>query len=354
VNDHSHQLPFGVTLLAGRVRDPAVGLDEVRDAERLGFNRVWLSERYDLKEAAVLCGAFAAVTDRIGIGTALVVDSVRHPLMCAAFGATMQATFGDRFTLGLSRGVRSHLEPQGFTYSTAARLEAYTETLRGLWRGELVSYEDHELRFADRLEGPAPRLVYGTFANERGAALAARAFDGVLLVPFMTVEAVERAVGRLRAACERVGRDPATLRVSHYIVTAPDFAADEELAVVNARAVTYLQIPGFGDHIVGGNGWDRARLRALREHPAFTGARGGIADHAFHREQLLEIAAGLPREWMRDGAAIGSPAACCATLRAFLAAGVDEIVFQGSTPLQNAALLETWRTAQFDRERTAA
>ena len=127
-------LPFGVTMLPGRVKDPAEGLQQARDAERLGFNRLWVSERYDLKEAAVLCGAFAAVTERIGIGTALVVDSVRHPLMGAAFGATMQSTFGDRFAMGLSRGVRSHLEPQGFAFSSPQQFEDYAHTLRALWR----------------------------------------------------------------------------------------------------------------------------------------------------------------------------------------------------------------------------
>ena len=326
-------LPFGVTLLAGRIRDPARGLQQARDAERIGFNRVWISERYDLKEAAVLCGAFAAVTERIGVGTALVVDSVRHPLMAASFGATMQATFGDRFTLGMSRGVREHLEPQGFSFSSEAQFEEHAATLKRLWAGE----RDGGLEFVDKLEGPAPKLVYGSFANRRAARLAARAFDGVLLVPFMTVDAVRGAVDRLREACEQEGRDPATLEVSHYIVTAPDFSTDEELAVVNARFVTYLQLTGLGDLIADANGWDRAPIEALR-------ARfDGVTDHGFHRDELLDAAAALPREWITAGAAVGTAEQCCDALEAFFDAGVDDIVFHGSSPAENEGLAAAWR-----------
>jgi probable F420-dependent oxidoreductase len=327
-------LPFGVTLLAGRIKDPAAGLQQVRDAERVGFNRAWLSERYDLKEAAVLCGAFAAVTERIGVGTALVVDAVRHPLMTAAFGATMQATFGDRFALGISRGVRTHLEPLGFSFSSERAFEGYVRTLRALWAGERVG----GLRFLDPLTAPAPALVYGSFANRRGACLAARAFDRVLLVPFMTVEAVRAAVQRLRIACEEIDRDPDTLKVSHYIVTAPDFAEAEELTVVNARAVTYLQIPGLGDRILEANGWDHGPVEQLARQLG-----DGIADQRFHREQLLEVGAALPREWIRRGAAIGTAEACCKTLESFFDAGVDDIVFHGSTPAQNEGLGRAWR-----------
>ena len=327
-------LPFGVTLLAGRISDPAAGVEQARDAEQIGFNRVWLSERYDLKEAAVLCGAFAAVTDRIGVGTALVVDAVRHPLMTAAFGATMQATFGDRFALGISRGVKTHLEPLGFSFSSERGFEAYARKLRSLWAGETVG----ELRFLDPLTQPPPELVYGSFANRRGAQLAARVFDRVLLVPFMTVDAVRAAVQRLRAACEEIDRNPETLKVSHYIVTAPDFEEREELAVVNARALTYLQMPGLGDRIIDANGWNHAPIERLARQLG-----DGIADQRFHREQLLEIASSLPREWMHSGAAIGTAEACCQTLQSFFDAGVDDIVFHGSTPAQNDGLGRAWR-----------
>ena len=55
--------------LAGHVDDPRVLLDEVRDAERIGLGSVFLSERFNVKEAATLTGAAAAVSEEVGIAT---------------------------------------------------------------------------------------------------------------------------------------------------------------------------------------------------------------------------------------------------------------------------------------------
>ena len=49
--------------LAGHVDDPRVLLDEVRDAERIGLGSVFLSERFNVKEAATLCGAADSSTN---------------------------------------------------------------------------------------------------------------------------------------------------------------------------------------------------------------------------------------------------------------------------------------------------
>ena len=45
---------------------PAEGIQDGVDAERLGFRRVWLSERYDIKAADVLLSGIAARTERSG------------------------------------------------------------------------------------------------------------------------------------------------------------------------------------------------------------------------------------------------------------------------------------------------
>ena len=104
---------IGIFLTAGRVRDPSVALTEAQDAERLGIGRVWLAERYDLKEAGALLGGVAARTSRLGIGTATVATGSRHPLLTAALAATMQAMYGGRFTLGLGRSSNDFLRGRG-------------------------------------------------------------------------------------------------------------------------------------------------------------------------------------------------------------------------------------------------
>jgi len=91
--------PLSIYILPGRVDDPARGIQEAIEAERLGFDRIWLAERYDLKEAGAVLGATAAVTNRIGLATGLVIDACRTPLMTAAMGATLQALSDGRFTV---------------------------------------------------------------------------------------------------------------------------------------------------------------------------------------------------------------------------------------------------------------
>src|SRR5690349_9769654 len=95
---------LSITLLAGRVPSAAPGLQQACDAERLGFKRVWVPERYTNKDAGVLLGAMGARTSRIGLATGPLSIGARPPIVTAALGATLQSVFGPRFTLGVGRG----------------------------------------------------------------------------------------------------------------------------------------------------------------------------------------------------------------------------------------------------------
>jgi hypothetical protein len=68
-----------------------------------------------------------------------------------------------------------------------------------------------------------------------------------------------------------------------------------------------------------------------------------MADVAFHRIELLEPARLIPDEWMQQTSALGSVPNCVAKLQQFRDAGADEIATYGSTPGQNAELIDAWR-----------
>lgn len=328
-------------------RTPAQGVEDGVEAERLGFHRVFLSERWNLKEAGVLLGAVGGRTTRIGLGTGLISPARRHVLHTAAIGATMQATFGPRFVLGLGRGDHSYLRSEGLRTASYAGLRDYVDILRRLWRGETVTYDGpaghHEgIKLGDAYDGPPPEVWFGTFALPVAARTVAAAFDGVLLPPVMTPDATRAAVARLREACEGTGRDPATLRICQCVITAPDLDDEEMRAVAHARAVTYLQAPEFGDALVRANRWDHRPVERLRAHPMFRG-QATIADVNFHRTELAEPARLVPDGWMHEAGALGSLGECIASLQRFRDAGADELATYGSTPGQNAALLSAWR-----------
>ena len=83
-------------------------------------------------------------------------------------------------------------------------------------------------------------------------------------------------------------------------------------------------------------------IHKLRAHRQLA-ANEKVADRLFHRHQLLEPAKLIPDEYMIDTCAIGSVDECVKSLQKFRDAGADEIATYGSTPAQNAKLIEAWR-----------
>ena len=120
-------------------RTPAQGVQDGVDAERIGFRRVFLSERWNLKEAAVILGAIGGRTERIEVASGIITAAARNPLHMAGMAATFQATFGARFLLGIGRGNPGWLSGAGLEMTTYRQLTDYVDILRRLWRGECVS-----------------------------------------------------------------------------------------------------------------------------------------------------------------------------------------------------------------------
>jgi probable F420-dependent oxidoreductase len=327
-------------------RTPAQGIEDGVDAERIGFARVFLSERWDIKEAGVILSGIAARTDRIEVGTGMICPTTRHPWQTAAFAATMQACYGPRFVLGLGRGDNAIFRDMGLKMSSYLELGDYVDIVRRLWRGETVSYDGPvgtfpALAFSETLPGPPPPIWFGTFARARGAAALASSFDGVMLPPLITPEATSRAVQRIREACERIDRDPSTIRISQAVITAPDLDEIETRSLAHGRAVGYLQYPGYGEILVEENGWDMDLVERMRAHKLLS-TQDKIADRVYHRHELLGPAELLPDEWMADTCALGSVDDCVRSLQRFRDAGADEVATYGSTPRQNERLAGAW------------
>ena len=349
---------FSSFIIAGRVknqpsadsetaaRTPAQGVQDGIDAEALGFHRIFLSERWNMKEAAVILSAIGARTSRVHLGTGLISAASRHPLHAAAFGATMHAIHGPRFVLGLGRGDNGVLKGTGLRAYGFDAFADYVDIIRRLWRGETVKYEGpagvyEGLALGDMPEGPPPKIWFGSFGLPLGAKVAAKCFDGVLLIPNMTPQATSEAVQRIRTECETIGRDPRSIRIAQCVITAPELSDLETRQLAHARAVTYLQAPGYGEALVKLNHWDPAIHQQLLEHRQFK-STGPIADAMFHRSELMEPAKLVPDAWMNESCALGSVDECVKQLQRFRDAGADEIVTYGSTPMQNAKLIKAW------------
>lgn len=341
-SDGRRELALGAYALPGRVPDPVPGIAQAVEAERLGLNTLWLSERWGTKDFGVLAGAFGQVTSRINIAAGVTHLQSRHPAMLASMAMTAQALSGGRIILGVGRSVDGMWDAVGLPRSTNRLIIDSVEIFRSLCRGEKVRYEGPagkypSTRLNDVPDVPVPPLVFAAL-GPKGLALAGQHFDGVLLHPFLTPAAVSRSAAIVRSAAESAGRNPADVRIYATVVVASGLAPDEEAAVVGGRAVTYYQIPGFGEQLARVNEWDVGALDELRNHPQLVGVKGA-ADSVRTRTQLVEAASAIPPHWISGAAALGSPTECRAIFERYRDAGADELVLHGSTPDQLSAVV---------------
>ncbi len=326
---------FGTYILPGRVGDPRRGIEEAQEAERIGLGAVWISERFALKEPAVLAGAVSEATKRIRINGTMYATT-RHPIVTASVANMMQAMSGDRFGLMFARAVPAYMKMLGAPAITMERLADVISIVRRLWAGETVSYDGilgsfPNLKLTDRHEGPPPPIIF-TAMGPKSLEFAGAHCDGVLLHPFVSPTGVANSIALVRKGAEQAGRDPASVRIYHNIIVAPDLPKDEEEAVVGGRAITYFELPGFGDLIVEINGWDKSVLDAIRAHPKIACLNGKPADQAYTRQELVDVSRLIPQHWLDEGAAVGTAAQCADKLMDFLDAGADEILLHGSAP----------------------
>ena len=135
-----HELGFYT--LAGHSDSPRDLVGEVQRAEALGLGAAFVSERFNLKDAATLSGAAGAVSESIGIATGATNHNTRHPLITATMATTMHRLTGGRFALGLGRGFDPLFEAIGLRPITSVQLEDMAGILRRLWRGDMILGHD--------------------------------------------------------------------------------------------------------------------------------------------------------------------------------------------------------------------
>ena len=113
----------------------------VSHAERLGYERAWVYDSPalfgDVWMALARC---ADSTSRIGLGPAVLVPSLRHPMVNAAAIATLEQLAAGRVTVALGTGFtgRHVLGQRPMTWTATER---YLNQLTGLLRGEVVEVD---------------------------------------------------------------------------------------------------------------------------------------------------------------------------------------------------------------------
>ena len=337
---------LGCYLLAGQPRTARDIVTEVGDAERLGLGTAFISERYNKKEAAVLCGAAGAASDSIEICTAATNHNTRHPMVTAGMARTMQDLTGGRFTLGIGRGIAMLQGAYGIPKITTAQMEDFAGLMRRLFRGETIIGHDGPagrfpvLHLDGSLDEHLPMCL--TAFGPETLKLGGRCFDKVVLHTYFTDETTRRCVEAVKSSAESAGRDPDDVVVWSCLATVGDHLPyPDRLRKTVGRLGTYLQ--GYGGLLVDTNRWDPAVLQRFLADPVVSGVAG--LDVVGTTGQLEHAATLIPDEWLAPSAT-GSPAECVMAIDRQFDLGCDAVILHGSTPAELAPIVAAYAAAR--------
>jgi probable F420-dependent oxidoreductase len=163
-------------------------IDIVELADQLGFHSFWLAEHHgaaDSYNPSVLpfLAALASRTQRIGLGTAVMLTPFHNPIRVAEDAAVVDRISGGRLRLGLGLGW-SEEEYRMFDApkkGRGKRLEEFVSILRGAWSPDRFSFTGDHLEADDVLVTPKPHRPIPIFlggASEAAMKRAATIADG--------------------------------------------------------------------------------------------------------------------------------------------------------------------------------
>jgi probable F420-dependent oxidoreductase len=161
-------LRFGLQLPTyGAGADPQTIVEVARRGEELGFDSAWVNDhvlvpstlpRYaQILEALTTLVWVAAHTERLRLGTSVLILPQRDPILAAKQLATLDFLSGGRAIAGLGAGyVTEEFEFLGASFEQRGkRIEEHIALLRALWGGAR-RFEGETVRFEDALFGPLP------------------------------------------------------------------------------------------------------------------------------------------------------------------------------------------------------
>jgi alkanesulfonate monooxygenase SsuD/methylene tetrahydromethanopterin reductase-like flavin-dependent oxidoreductase (luciferase family) len=210
-------------------------VEYARAAEDAGLASVWLSDhlfldlakyggpetRYGCFEPLVTLAALAREVDRVRLGTLVMCEALRPASVLAKALATLDRIAGGRVDIGLGAG---WYEPDYAVIGIdmpgpgerLARLAEAVQVVKGLLPGGPFTFEGRWHRAHDAvnrppaLQQPSPRVFVGG-KGDRLLRLVAEHADGWNTCWAWTPDAYRARLDVLDAACESVGRDPASV-----------------------------------------------------------------------------------------------------------------------------------------------
>jgi alkanesulfonate monooxygenase SsuD/methylene tetrahydromethanopterin reductase-like flavin-dependent oxidoreductase (luciferase family) len=194
-------------------------IEQVQLAEDVGFDSAWISEHHFLDDGycpspAVIAGAFAAVTDRIRIGSGGIILPLHNPVKIAEDASVVDNISNGRFDLGVVLGYRKE-EYDGMgipMIERPSRMDEGLEVLEKALSGEKFSYTGKRYSFENTTLTPSPvqnplPIYIGAF-EEPAIRRAGRFGHPLLIGPGRTVDMVRDTLTFYNDEAKKAGRNP--------------------------------------------------------------------------------------------------------------------------------------------------
>jgi 5,10-methylenetetrahydromethanopterin reductase len=293
------------------------GMRYAQLAEQCGFEAVWQAESRLVREATVPMAAFAAVTERIKIGSGVVNNWTRNVGLLAATFSTLDDLAPGRILLGIGAwwdplaakvGIHRRRPVQAMreTVEVTRRLLAME---RITFHGEFVDVDDIEIDIVhgDRSPKHVPIYIAAT-TGMKMMELAGEMGDGVLLNYLVGPEYDRLALEHLALGAERAGRSLEEIDRPQLVVCSLD--DDRSLALDRARELV-TQYLGQQPHIGKASGVDPSLLEEIGS------ILGWPATHA----QIEQAMALVPDDVVQLVTASGTADECRAKVAEYVEAG---------------------------------
>jgi alkanesulfonate monooxygenase SsuD/methylene tetrahydromethanopterin reductase-like flavin-dependent oxidoreductase (luciferase family) len=237
-----------------QVRDRAQWMDE------LGYHSIWFMDHLyppmmpavPSFEAWTLATAVLSVTERLRCGHMVLCNGFRHPALLGKMATSLDLISGGRLDLGIGSGsveIEHHeagIEWPSFGERTE-RLGESLEILARMFTGEPTTFEGKHYSVKDLpnlpppVQSPRPPIHIGG-SGPKTLEVVARHAD-VWNCPTYALAELDTKLDALRAACERIGRDASSIRMSTEAVLA---LAPDEASLSDARALAERRFGGSG------------------------------------------------------------------------------------------------------------
>ena len=286
-------------------------------AEELGYDRIWLFDSAALYEDIwAHLALIADSTQRIGLGTAVLVPNLRHVMTTASAIATIDRLAPGRLACAIGTGftARLVLDQKALPWKD---VRLYVEQLRGLLRGKVVEIDGKQCQMIHHPEMAKARpidipILLSAF-GPKGTAITREIADGWMgVIP--PSEGFDWAVQMVNGSVLEDGESPASARVVD--------------AVGAWQTVRYhglwLQSNERVDAMPGGAAWRAAMESERPEGQRHLAVHDGHCTHVVEKDRHIFDAAGDDIAWLGW---VGSAEEVRKSAEASAAAGISEILY---------------------------